>query len=146
MSKKARNIVGRKEFVSFPALGLDSVPAKIDTGAYGSSIHCSSVGVTNENTLRIVFSAEEYGLEEDSVVEFSEYRRKTVVSSSGHSEERFVVDTDIELGNEIREVSISLTNRERLRLPVLIGRLFLKKHHLLVNPRKTNAFSKGKKK
>ena len=38
-------LIGRREFISFPLLGIDSIEAKIDTGAYTSSIHCDSIEV-----------------------------------------------------------------------------------------------------
>ena len=35
-----KKIIGRLEKVSFPAFQLHNIDAKIDTGAYTSSIHC----------------------------------------------------------------------------------------------------------
>lgn len=146
MGKSDSNIIGRLELVGFPELGLGKVRAKIDTGAYGSSIHCQDISVTDTGKLKITFSAEEYQLDEDMTVEFESFSRKSVVSSNGISEERFVIDTVVVLGKQEREITVSFANREKLRHPVLLGRLFLKKHHLLVNPRTKNVLSKGKKK
>ena len=36
-------LIGRREYVNFPALGITGIEAKIDTGAYTSSIHCHAI-------------------------------------------------------------------------------------------------------
>ena len=146
MAKKKKKIIGRSETVHFPELGLESVTAKVDTGAYGSTIHCASASICDDGRLKIIFAAEEYGLGFDHEVLFEDFRKKNIVSSNGQSEERYVVDTNVILGKKTREITLSFTNREKMRHPVLIGRLFLKKHRLLVNPRVRNTFSKSKTK
>ncbi len=40
-------ILGRSDRVDLPGLGLENIHAKIDTGAYTSSLHCSSAKVVN---------------------------------------------------------------------------------------------------
>ena len=41
-------ILGRSEPISFPKLNIEDVPAKIDTGAYRSAIHCTKAKVVTQ--------------------------------------------------------------------------------------------------
>lgn len=50
-TKIEKRIIGRREKVSFPNLGLTDIDAKIDTGAYRSAIHCHNIR-TDNNTVR----------------------------------------------------------------------------------------------
>jgi hypothetical protein len=47
--KNSLKLIGRREFVDFPLLGVYHVEAKIDTGAYTSSIHCSEIYIKTES-------------------------------------------------------------------------------------------------
>ena len=51
MKKKTHQLVviGRREHISFPELNLFDIEAKIDTGAYSTTIHCHDVEVKNIN-------------------------------------------------------------------------------------------------
>ena len=54
--KNNLKLIGRREFVDFPLLGVFKIEAKIDTGAYTSSIHCSEIYIKTENNkLKIKF-------------------------------------------------------------------------------------------
>lgn len=122
-------LIGRREFVDFPELNLFSVEAKIDTGAYTSSIHCADISVkTIENKSVLCFK-----LLDDSNPEFSkqthqftEFYKKKIKNSFGEIEERYVIRTPIKLGKKTIRTTLSLSDRENMRYPVLIGRRFLK--------------------
>lgn len=122
-------LIGRREFVDFPELNLFSVEAKIDTGAYTSSIHCTDISVkTIENKSVLCFK-----LLDDSNPEFSkqthqftEFYKKKIKNSFGEIEERYIIRTPIKLGKKTIRTTLSLSDRENMRYPVLIGRRFLK--------------------
>ena len=61
--------------------------------------------------------------EEDAVVvEFPVHDRRTVRSSSGHSEERIVVLMDVTLHGRTKTVEMTLSNRDEMGFRMLIGR------------------------
>ncbi len=129
-----KRIIGRKDKASFPDFGLENVPVKIDTGAYSSSLHCTTIRLAqhgNIELLEVVFldpSVEGYN---GQIVAFEDFRRKTVKSSNGIAEERFFIRGSVRLFNETVETLFSLTERNGLRNPVLLGRRLLNKRFLV---------------
>ena len=142
-------IIGRKDKADFPMFDMFNVPVKIDSGAYSSSIHCSSVCEVkkneNESFLEVVFLDESYtGFKLGKKV-FTSYKKKKVKSSTGYEQERFFVRIPIILFGETIETDFSLTTRNGLKSPVLIGRKLLNKK-FLIDTSKTNLSFKEKKK
>ena len=142
-------IIGRKDRADFPMFEMFNVPVKIDSGAYSSSIHCSSVSeiIKNENEsfLEVVFLDESYAGFNSGKKIFTSYKKKKVKSSTGDEQERFFVRIPIVLFGEIIETDFSLTTRNGLKSPVLIGRKLLNKK-FLIDTSKTNLSFKEKKK
>jgi hypothetical protein len=131
---KGIRIIGRREFVDFPTLDLISVEAKMDTGAYTSSIHCKNIEVKYENGKPILYfilldpSHEEFSLRQHR---FEQFTRKKIKNSFGEMEERFIIKTIIKLGTKRINTTLSLSDRENMRYPVLIGRRFLKGKYMV---------------
>lgn len=138
--QKIPRLIGRREFVDFPELGLNGMEAKIDTGAYTSSLHCESIDLANENGKTVLY----FTLEQDQRVphRFETFRVKKIKNSFGEMEERMVIKTLVKIGRKKVLSSISLTNRDSMRYPVLIGRRILKGRFLIdVNILHTGGFS-----
>jgi hypothetical protein len=130
MKKKHKiKVIGRREFVNFPKLGIPTVEAKIDTGAYTSSLHCENITVNYENSKPILYFT--IGVENPTVLRFEEYAQKKIKNSFGEMEERFVIKTLIRMGKKQIWSVISLSNRDNMRYPVLIGRRALKGKFLI---------------
>ena len=142
-------IIGRKDRADFPMFEMFNVPVKIDSGAYSSSIHCSSVSEIKKNEhesfLEVVFLDESYAGFNSGKKIFTSYKKKKVKSSTGDEQERFFVKIPIVLFGEIIETDFSLTTRNGLKSPVLIGRKLLNKK-FLIDTSKTNLSFKEKKK
>lgn len=132
MSKKNKNkirLIGRREFVDFPLLNLRRIEAKIDTGAYTSSIHCENISLNYENSKAILyFTIEEHGTE---AFRFEEFSTKRIKNSFGEMEERYVIKTILKIGKKKIWLTVSLSNRDNMRYPVLIGRRVLKGKFLI---------------
>lgn len=117
-------LIGRREFISFPDLGISNIEAKIDTGAYTSSLHCENIAIRTENGNEILYFT--LNLEGEKVFRFEEFAQKKIKNSFGEMEERFVIRTHISIAKKKILASISLSNRDNMRYPVLIGRRLLK--------------------
>lgn len=102
-------------------MGLNGVPIKIDSGAYTSTIHCNRINEIN-NELHCFFKI---GSNQVEVV-FNNYQTKTVVSSNGQKEERYLVKSNINLFKRKYKINLTLSKRSSMRYPVLLGRKFLK--------------------
>lgn len=132
-------VIGRKDIVSFPLFNLKEVPVKIDSGAYSSSIHCSSIRLVHGDVdiLEVIFLDEQTPGYSGEKMLFSEFSIKTVKSSNGIAQERYFVKGTIELFDSTIETVFSLTERRGLKNPVLIGRRVLNKK-FLIDPSKVN--------
>jgi hypothetical protein len=130
-AKKAHRIrvIGRREFTDFPILGIPTVEAKVDTGAYTSSIHCENITLNYENSKPILYFT--IGVEEPRVLRFEDFTQKKIKNSFGEMEERFVIKTLFRIGKKQIWSIISLSNRDNMRYPVLIGRRLLKGKFLI---------------
>ncbi len=120
MRKKEKKTIGRTDIVDLPDLGVLNIHAKIDTGAYRPSIHCKKVHLEGE-LLKFTLRTEE-GYKE---YETREWDKKVVRSSNGKSQSRFIIRTRIRLFGTNYKTSISLTDRSKMRNPLLIGRKML---------------------
>lgn len=127
--------MGRSEKVSFPDLGIEAKDAKIDTGAYGNALHVDDIFIKDD---RLFFSIDgkEYI--------YDKYKTIVVRNSFGKKQKRFSIMTRMLLGEKTYKVDISLTNREKMKYPMLIGRRFLNKFGYIVNVRKKNINDRAK--
>src|SRR5690606_24295115 len=130
-----RNI-GRIDKADFPLLDLFNIEVKIDTGAYTSSIHCKNMKV-EDNYLKCNFLDEEHPSYHEKEIVFDEYDVKVVKSSNGQSEARYRIKTEIVPFGKIHEIYLTLSDREEMRFPVLLGRNFLSNKYV-VDINKTN--------
>jgi len=127
-------LIGRREFVDFPLLGIKGVEAKIDTGAYTSSIHCENIHVTDVSgipTLRFSIELNDENCAEKKEYSFTDFTTKKIKNSFGEMEERYIIKTTLKIGHKNILASISLSNRWNMRYPVLIGRKPLKGKFLI---------------
>jgi hypothetical protein len=118
-------IIGRREKVDFPELGLFGITAKIDTGAYTSALHCFDI---KEKDGVLYFTPlgpahEEYTGQEQKL---TSYTQKEIKNSFGEIEKRYIIKTIVKIGRRRIRAIISLTDRGKMRYPVLIGRKLLK--------------------
>ncbi|MDQ3110789.1 MAG: RimK/LysX family protein [Bacteroidota bacterium] len=133
-------IIGRREIVNFPDLGLFGLVAKIDTGANTTALHCHDVRVEN-GVLFFKLLDESHPEYDDREHRFEQFEEKLIRNSFGQSELRYVVRTTIVLGNRKIRSIISLSDRAQMRYPVLIGRRLLK-NRFNVDVSLLNALSK----
>lgn len=127
MTKK---IIGRVDSVDFPELNLFNTPAKIDTGAYTSAIHCSSI-LENNGKLHCVFFNENLLASNTKPVIFDSFSRTDVKSSNGFKENRYKIKTEVIVFGKCYKINLTLSTRDDMRFPVLIGRQFLRKKFIV---------------
>lgn len=120
--------IGRKDKGDFPDLGLENIDLKVDTGAYTSAIHCHKINIKEKDGKKILTfklldpSHEQY---EDREFSTENFKEKTIKSSFGVSERRFIIKNRICLFGKIFEAEFSLSERGEMRFPILLGRRFL---------------------
>jgi hypothetical protein len=127
--------VGRTENIFFPELEFGPIKAKIDTGAYGNSLHVDSVSV-GEDGLRFLLEGREFV--------YTKYDSVVVKSSNGQSQLRYLILLRMCMGEKIYRIKFSLSSRNEMKCPVLIGRRFLRRFEFLVDVRKQNVNDRTK--
>ncbi|KAA3604068.1 MAG: peptidase [Calditrichaeota bacterium] len=141
-------IIGRKDKAEFPEFEISELDIKIDTGAYTSSIHCHHIEekeIDGKTLLTFCLLDPSHPEYSEKLFKFSNYKRKLVKNSFGTSENRFILTTTIKIFGEIFPIELSLSERENMKYPVLIGRKLLNKR-FIVDSTKTNLSHKLKTK
>lgn len=116
--------VGWCEIVGLPGLGIDVIAAKIDTGASSSSIDVSRISEYEHKGER--FIRFRVHLSRTETVEASapivDVRTVRNPGRGGRAEERYVIRTDLALGDERWPIDLNLARRTRMEYRMLIGR------------------------
>ena len=133
-TNKDLRIIGRKEVINFPDLELFEIDAKVDTGAYTSSIHCTGVKskmIEGKKMVSFYLLDKDHPAYDHKLFTLPVFKFKRVKSSMGHTEYRYIIKTNIEMFHEKFEVELSLADRSKMEHPVLIGRKMLKNKFLV---------------
>ena len=117
--------IGRVELVDFPVAKIFAVPAKIDTGAYRSSIWATNIREKNGRlTFCLLGPRSEYYSGKELSTKL--YQLVDVENSFGHKEERYSVFLKVKIDGRVFKSNFTLANRARKTYPALIGRKLLK--------------------
>ncbi len=132
--------LGRSDRVDLPGLELENIPAKIDTGAYTCSLHCSSNEVVN-GILEFVLLDEEHPEFTGRKYFFKRFNQREIKNSFGEAEMRYVIKTKIKIFDRVIQAEFSLSNRGNLKFPVLLGRKILRTRFVIDVTKKDLSFS-----
>lgn len=136
LSLKTYPMLGWREWISFPELGIDKIKAKIDTGARTSALHAFAIKIIPENGKnRIKFDMHPLQNNTSKIITCiaDVIDKRLVTDSGGHEEERYVINTPISIGDKTWVIEITLTERETMLFRMLLGRSAIRKR-FLVNP------------
>jgi hypothetical protein len=130
---KEKLLVGWKETLDLPELGIYGIEAKVDTGAASSVLHCNSYKVVKEDGQDWIISELiiKFETEETKTLKLKLYKTKLVKSSFGQEEKRFYIRTTATLYDQVFGIKISFRNRSQMTYPMLLGKNFLYKRFLV---------------
>lgn len=129
-------VIGWREWISLPELGIDRIKAKIDSGARTSALHAFAIRpFKQEGKHYIHFKMHPLQRRTDTVVEcVSEVQDiRWVTDSGGHRERRYVIKTPVIMGAHTWVIEITLTNRDIMNFRMLLGRTAMR-YRAVVNP------------
>lgn len=118
-------VIGWREWVSLPDLGIDAIKAKVDTGARTSAIHAIDIVTFQRRGVdRVRFRVHPIQRESRKTIETEAEMidRREIKSSVGHVTERPVISTTIELKGRSWEIELTLVGRDEMGFRMLLGR------------------------
>ncbi|MCC6510380.1 MAG: ATP-dependent zinc protease, partial [Pirellulaceae bacterium] len=121
----SRPLLGWREWVSLPELGIAQIKAKVDTGARSSCLHAFDVRIereAGEEWVHFVVHPLQGQTKPAVAVKARLLEYRTVRSSSGHTESRPVVETTASVGDRHWMIELTLTNRDEMGFRMLLGR------------------------
>ncbi|MGB5592734.1 MAG: RimK/LysX family protein [Crocosphaera sp.] len=132
--KQPLSIIGWREWLDLPALGIAEIKAKIDTGARTSALHAFHVKEVEKDGKKIVhFQVHPYQKDSHNTVtceaEILEWRH--VTNSGGHQQYRPVILTPIEIAGQVWNIELTLTNRDVMGFRMLLGREAVRQRFLV---------------
>lgn len=133
LPKKPLLVVGWREWIALPELGIGLISAKIDSGAETSCLHAMQVTTFRRGKIDWVrfqlpiSTRNSFGIQRETPL----LDVRQVRSSSGHLSLRPVIQTAIEMGGVRWTIELTLASRESMGFRMLIGRQAIAKHCLV---------------
>lgn len=130
-------VLGWREWISLPALGIPAIKAKIDTGARTSALHAFRIEpYSHEGTDYVRFWLHPLRKNQDIeiVCEAPVLHKRVVKDSGGHAEERFVIVSPVSVGGHSWDIEVTLTDREDMIFRMLLGRTAVSKDGITIDP------------
>ncbi len=143
----ASNILGWREWVALPELGIPAIKAKIDTGARTSALHAFRIEPfvrDNLDHVRFWLHPLRNKRQIELICEAPVIQKRQVKDSGGHSEERFVIESTVCIGINTWNIELTLTSREDMMFRMLLGRSAITNGKLKVDPSASYVHGRGK--
>ena len=134
ISKEEGSLIGWCEWVGLPEWNIPAMKAKMDSGAKTCALHAFYVEpFEKEGEPWVKFGIHAYDDAPETVneCEAKVVDQRLVRDSGGHEEMRYVIMSICQLGDKVQEVQTTLTNRDAMQFPMLVGRNALKNGFLV---------------
>lgn len=119
------HLLGWREWISLPELGIEKLKCKVDTGAKTSALHAfyvDSFMVDDQKMIRFGIHPIQGNTTIIKHCEAKVIDERVVTSSDGNKTLRYVIETTMILGDITKKIEVTLTNRDNMRFRMLLGR------------------------
>ena len=132
---RERQVIGWREMVGLPQLGVSTLRAKIDTGARTSALHAIDLKPFEKDGVQwIEFHVAQPGQPRSRRCSARVIDERQIKNTSGVPEQRYVIETLLILGQRRWRMEVSLANREQMGFELILGRTAIRRRRLLVDP------------
>lgn len=141
-------VLGWREWIALPHLGIERIKAKVDTGARTSALHAFSLAPFEKNgqkRIRFDIHPLQHNTEKVISCEAEIVDHRWVTDSGGHSEKRYVIQTPIVIAGHSWPIEITLTERDTMLFRMLLARNAIRQR-FMVDPARSFLKSIQKKK
>ena len=118
-------ILGSEEWCSFPELGIPTIKARVDSGAKTSALHAINIAPfikNDQNWVKFDINPIQNNLRTVIHCEAPLVDKRIVKSSSGFREQRYVIQSNLKIGDDSWMIEMTLTNRDSMGFRMLLGR------------------------
>ncbi len=130
-------VIGWREQVDLPLLGLTRLKAKIDTGARTSALHATEIfEFERDGAPWVRFHSRFDDNTQDRDVECPVHDRREIKNTSGVPEPRIVIRTGFRIAKRTWRIDLSLTERTEMSFRMIVGRTALRGRSIVVDPGK----------
>ncbi len=118
-------VIGWREWVKLPTLGIDKIKVKVDSGARSSSIQAVNLKIFDrdgEQWVRFKIHPIQRSIKDTVETEAKILEFRSVKSSNGVAKIRPVILADVELLGQVWQVELTLASRDNMGFRMLLGR------------------------
>lgn len=120
-------VIGWKEYLDLPELGIHHIKAKVDTGARSSALHVERITVLEERPdgsaeLLLCLAPDRRHPDRVQNIRVHQIARIPVTDSGGHREIRPLIETTLVLGPVVKRIRLTLTDRSSMLFRMILGR------------------------
>lgn len=134
ISQEPLPVIGWREQIALPELGIPELKAKIDTGARSSALHAFDIETfQDDGRMMVRFKVHPYQRDSDRTVlaQAEVIDQRDVRNSGGHTQLRPVIQTTVEIGEFAFPIELTLTNRDKMGFRMLLGRQAVRRRFLV---------------
>lgn len=139
MTKKIRNIkdlpvIGWREYVKLPDLGVSRIKVKVDSGARSSSLHAFAIEEFVKDGIawvRFNICPDQHSSKKVIPAEAKVLDVRMVKNSGGKKTKRFVIETTLRLLDLDFPIELTLANRDEMGFRMLLGRQAMRRRFLM---------------
>lgn len=127
-------VIGWREYIALPELGIPEVKVKIDTGARTSALHAFDIETFHGyGKIMVRFKVHPYQRDTDQTLlaQAELIDQRQIRNSGGHAQWRPVIQTTVELGEFAFAIELTLTNRDNMGFRMLLGRQAIRRRFLV---------------
>jgi hypothetical protein len=126
----SKPIIGRVEPITFVDGDIADLPAKVDTGAYRSSVWATKIR-EEDGILYFKLLGPRSAYYSDKELQTTDYKIVEVENSFGHKQKRYSIFLKVKIGGKTIRSNFTLANRAEKTYAVLVGRKLLKNRFIV---------------